>query len=398
MVNEVEMNQIYGKQAVIHCKKLHDNIVKIREALPEKTNIIAVVKGDAYGHGLTQMAEKLAKEKDVSILAVSSFQEALAISHTGKKILILYTVLPNNIRLFAKQSNLRSIIQNQIIFTLSTFDEIREYSELAEEIGIVLQIHMRLDFQGGVRGFLEREYFQALKILYEDNNLSIQGMYTHIYEAYAENEEKTRQILAKYAACFNALPMMYRRKLMIHMLTSVSYAKYKEYSYDAVRIGAAIYGLPVEKAELSGQAERTVARTSCVMTISANIVKIIEIDHDASIDYRGSKESKKRTIGLLPIGCWDIPHFFRGESCKVAVKGKVTTVIGEPCMDTCCVDLTDIDGVTIGDEVFFLDDQAGVTLPEKLRENGYGLDDCQALYAGMGRLPKIFVKVEEDGE
>lgn len=392
------MNHIYGKQAVIHCEKLHENIVHIKEALPEKTDIIAVVKGDAYGHGLKQMAEKISEEKDVAMLAVSSFQEALTISHTGKKILILYTVLTDNIRLFSKQDNIRKIVQDQIIFTISTFDEIKQFSELAEEIGVKIQVHMRLDFQGGVRGFTEAEYQQAFELLYQNEWLLLKGIYTHVYEAYAEDEVVTKQVMTKYASCFEALLAEHRCKLMIHMLTSVSYVKYREFCYDAVRIGAAIYGLPVEKAELMSMPRTIAARTRCILTISANIVKIIEIDCNASIDYRGKKKEKNRKIGLLPIGCWDIPHFFRGESCKVWLRGMITNVIGEPCMDTCCIDLTDIDEVMVGDEVFFLNDQEGVSLPEKLRENGYGLDDCQSLYAGMGRLPKLYEKVEEYGK
>ena len=192
--------------------------------------------------------------------------------------------------------------------------------------------------------------------------------------------------MKEYEECFNSLPRECEGKIMRHLLTSPSFEEYSQYSFDAVRIGAALYGMPTgykdSKLDLK-----------CVMSITANIVNIVEEETSVSIDYSGQTKDVKK-VALVPIGNWDIPHFFNGKETHVKLNGVLTTIAGEACMDTCCVDISNVPDVVEGDTVYFMDDQPGITFEEKMKENGYDMNDCQMLYVGVGRLPKIYENAE----
>lgn len=384
------MSNKLGRQAIIDCGKLHENIAQIKSVLPEQTGIIAVVKGDAYGHDIRIMAKELSMDRNVTMLAVSSLEEARAISTVRQDILVMYPVYISVIRNMMQENNFeenKKLIQEKFIFTIGNLKEYNLYKGLAQQFGISFRIHLRLDFQGGVKGFSKAEYENInINEILNDRELRVCGIYAHVYSTYSDDRTLKINELEEYATCFRSLPDNYadnsEYKIMKHLLTTPCFEEFPQYCFDAVRIGAAIYGMPVGYS-------RSRLNLDCIMKISANIVRIVNEEEDVSIDYSGH-ESNAKKIALVPIGNWDIPHFFNGSECHVRVNGVLTTIVGEPCMDTCCIDVTNITDVDVGDTVYFLDDQPGITFLDKMKENGYNVNDCQMLYVGVGRLPKIY--------
>lgn len=383
------MSNKMGRQAVIHCDKLQGNIQRIKSVLPTDVGIIAVVKGEAYGHGLRAMSKELSMNKNIKMLAVSSLEEARAIATVRQDILIMYPVYTSVIKQMMENDGMdecKKILEEKVIFTVGSAFEYKVYKELATQLGIKFRVHLRLDFQGGVRGFSKKEFNDNYEYMLEEDELRVCGLYAHVYSTYTEDTKAKKKDLEEYANCFNSLDPKYRNRLMVHMLTSPSFEEFPEYSFDAVRVGAAIYGMP------TGYKKSTL-NLECVMSISANIVNIVEENEGKSLDYTGQTRNITK-VGLLPIGNWDIPHFFRGKECHLRVNGVLTTLAGEACMDTCCVDVSNVPNVAVGDTVYFLDEQPGITFEEKMKENGYSMSDCQMLYGGAGRLPKIYESKE----
>lgn len=382
------MGKKLGRQAIIDCKKLHKNVEQIKSVLPKSCGIIAVVKGNAYGHDLCLMAKELSMNKNVTMLAVSSLEEARDISMVRQDILIMYPVYISVIKKMLQENDFeenKKLLQEKFIFTIGNANEYKVYKELAQQLGLRFRVHIRLDFQGGVRGFLQED-FEEIKQILDGEELRVCGIYAHVYSVYGTDKALKQKELEAYAAYFRALPKMYDGKIMRHLLSTPGFEEFSDYAFDAVRIGAAIYGMPTGYADSKLKLE-------CVTKISANIVQIVETREGVSIDYSGH-ESNAKKIALVPIGNWDIPHFFNGRQCHVRVNGVLTTIAGEPCMDTCCVDVTDVPDVSVGDTVYFLDNQPGITFQDKMTENGYDMNNCQMLYVGVGRLPKIYENAE----
>lgn len=379
-----------GRQAIINCDKLQGNIERIKAVLPKEVGIIAVVKGEAYGHGLRAMSKELSMNKNIVMLAVSSLEEARAIATVRQDILIMYPVYTSVIKKMMgndTSGDMKKILEEKVIFTVGSLFEFKVYKELASQMGIRFRVHLRLDFQGGVRGFSKKEFQENYHTMIETKELEVCGLYAHVYSTYSGDRKLKEEELQEYAEVFDTVGNKYKDRIMKHILTSPSFEEFPEYSFDAVRVGAALYGMP------TGYKESNL-KLDCVMSISANIVNIVEKEEDMSLDYSGQTRDIKK-VGLLPIGNWDIPHFFRGDECRLRVNGVLTTLAGEACMDTCCVDVTNVPNVAVGDTVYFLDDQPGITFQDKMKENGYTMSDCQMLYVGAGRLPKIYSSEEQ---
>lgn len=384
-------NLIMGKEMLIDCKKLRDNISKIKEDVGGKAKIIAVIKGNAYGHGIGNMATELSKNEDVSMLAVSSFDEAKLVSYQKKPILVMYPVVPEEIARAvdeaANPQHVRHVIENKIIFTISNTNEIDGFERVAKRKNLRIQVHARLDFRGGARGLDRQSAMEQLMRLRDIEEIRLCGLYAHVYAAYS-SESLAEEEFLEYAEFVEALDRDFRQTLMVHFLTSVSFFNKPKYIFDAIRVGAAVYGMPV-----SEDPKRN-SRYECVMQIRSQLVNIVELDKDAKIDYSDEKLESVKRIGIVPIGNWDIPHFFQGETCRVSINGQLTTTAGSPCMDTCCIDLSELKDVKVGDIVYFLGDRDGIDFVSKMKENNYEVKDCQMLYVGIDRLPKTMMNRE----
>lgn len=241
-----------------------------------------------------------------------------------------------------------------------------------------------MDFQSSIKGFSREKYEEHKNQLFCMDGINICGIYTHSYECYQDDDTKTRSVLEEYAAVFSELPPQTREKLTLSLLTSVSFFKYPEYSFDMVRLGAALYGLPLG----SG---KTVPRLEPIMSVRSTVINIMQVTQTSNFDYTGKLPDNVRTIAHISIGCWDIPNIFRGSECCTVIRDHLCRIVGEPCMDTCCVDITGLDDIRLNDEVLFLGDRQGVRFNDLAKRCGYNIYDCQMLFAGMSRLVKEYI-------
>ncbi|HAG68940.1 MAG TPA: hypothetical protein DCL38_03090 [Lachnospiraceae bacterium] len=377
-------------QAQIDCKKLLENVSIIRRSVPESAELAAVVKGDAYGHGITAVSTILGKCDDISMLVVASLDEAMKVYDAGvtKQILILGDPSRDEIErvLAGRSKEEQPALIDRLIFSMYCPKELEDFCGLAHRFdGHSFNVHIRLDFASGVRGVSRREYPQIRELLSDEKKVNICGIYAHVYSAYQNDPVKTRRDLEEYAAVFREIPEELRRRLKLHLLSSVSSFCYPEYTFDMVRIGALLYGMPVRPVE--GKS----FRTGMVMTITCLVLRCVELNENAVLDYEGNLPEGVRRVALISAGNWDIPQFFRSRRPRVSIRGKLFPIVGSPCMDNCCVDITGNDDVMPGDTVYILGDLPGVTFMEWVEATGFDYDDCQMLLAGINRLSKSLV-------
>ena len=384
------MKEDFGRQAIIDFDLLDENIELVKKNIINNAGIIAVLKGDAYGHGLRAMAKEISKNRNVSMLAVSSLEEARAICDTNKDILILYPVVFFTIRKMANDKcnteKNRDALKNKFIFSISNMNEYEMFCELSKETGICFRVHLRLDFQSGVKGFTKKDYLNIKDRIFEEKGINVCGIYAHLCSAYSDDYACTQKELEEYDEVFADIPSKIRKRLMVHLLTSASFERFKDYQYDAVRVGTVLYGLP---SNAPSDKDR-----KCIMKIYANIVNIVDVANASSVDYSGALDKSIKRVALVPVGRWDIPHFFLGEKCSVKVAGHLTKVAGSPCMDTCCIDVTGLMDVKVGDEVYFLDNESEISFDDKIKENHFDVTSCEMIFAGISRLPKIYIRSE----
>lgn len=372
----------YLTYAQIDIDKIKNNIKVIKKSIGNNCKLLIVVKGNAYGHGLIPFIKEIENYKEVDYIAVATLVEVKkCINAKFSKPILILNIVPV-IYLDDLNKNL-----DKIILSVYNFEHARDLNEYGIKHNIKLNVHIRIDLYKNGKGMTIEEYQSHEKEIYKLKGLNIQGIYSHIYSAYSFEEKYIEDDLDKFDNFVNSIESNIRKNLTIHISTSVMLFKYPKYYYDMVRVGAAAYGLPINntKDKYKGLIP--------IMEIKGHVVGIQQLTKTSYIDYENFSNSdfKNRKIAQVSFGHWDAPKIMDSKTVYVNINGKVTKLIGEPCMDSCCIDIEGIDNVKVNTEVILLGDYEGVTLDDKIRDCGLKVSNCQYMFAGMERIPKIYI-------
>ena len=304
---------------------LLNNISQIKKQLKSSVKFMAVVKANAYGHGLLEMSS-IIKNK-VDYLAVFSFEDAVFLREQGiKKPLLVMS------RIFPKQIDLA--IKHNIEVTVSTFDILK--------IKKNLKIHICVDTGLGRDGFTSSDLEKVVSLL-KKSPLKLCGIYAHFAAAdeskFDDYSKKQVQELLRWKAEFGVA--------LIHHAASAGTIYGKNHpDFDMVRIGISLYGLWP-----SSQRNKSV-KLEPVLSWRARISEVKFMPKDSAVSYGCthilSRDSK---IAVLPIGYFDgISRISSGKS-QVILRGKKVPQIGRVTMNLITLDVTDVAQAKVGDVV-----------------------------------------------
>lgn len=317
--------------AEVDLRALCHNLRVIRSHVGYKTQILAIVKADAYGHGMVPIAQALKKE-GVKFFGVASIDEALTLRAVcrSEKILVLGTFHRNQID---------SYIKNKVLPTVSSVEDAQLLNEAAAKSKIKISIHAKVDTGMGRLGVWYEEadvFFQELAAL---KNLTVEGIYTHF--AGADHDKKFTQTQMKR---FNRVIQKARshglKPVYMHAANSMGLASFKKMHLNLVRPGIILYGIsPAKKVPLPKQLKP-------ILTLKTRIAFIKEVNKGTPISYHGTYVTPSKTlIATLPIG---YSHGYRvafSNKATVQVKGKSFPVVGRVTMDQTLVDLGRAGGI-----------------------------------------------------
>jgi alanine racemase len=335
--------------AEVNLDQLAANVRLIRRSVHRACEIMGVVKADAYGHGVQQVAPVMLAN-GVSRLAVSMLDEAIELRLAGIEVPIL--VLG-----FTDPRRAREILNYRITQTVYSRDLAQALSDAAVSLSCEARIHIKVDTGMGRVGFLAG--YQAVKEITWIRALPgivIEGMYTHFATA---DEEDVRFVWQQFEQFMNISDELNRIGLSIpikHVCNSAATMRFPAMHLDMVRPGLILYGMippgcPDAWTELKP-----------AMTLKTSVVLNKTVPPGFSISY-GRLFSTDRTsqIATIPIGYADgFSRRLTGRA-EVLVHGQRAPVVGRICMDTCMIDVTSIQGgpVMAGDEVVLFGSQPG---------------------------------------
>lgn len=326
--------------AEIHLDCIINNYKSIKQKVNGKT-VIPVVKADAYGHGDIHVVSTL-YNIGVRIFAVSLIEEAINLRNRFKDI---------NILIFGQVStkDLPDLSKNEITFTIS--DDTMISAVLSSDLN--LKFHINVDTgmnRLGLKSFATITHF--MKEIESNNNLELEGIYTHLATADSDEDYSMEQI-QKFKNIIEKLPY---KPPMIHLSNSSSSIKYEQ-SMDFtthVRLGIMLYGLSLEK-------DDTFLKPAMVFKTKINYIKSLKAHEFVSynITYQAQKDE---TIAVLPVGYAD--GFIRkNQGGFVSINKKKYEIIGRVCMDLTMIRIDDAvslqdDVILMGDDVVTIDDVA----------------------------------------
>ena len=336
----------------IDARALHHNVETFLRLIPETTRFMAVIKSNAYGHGLVQVAKLLATLPPTTYnlqpiwFGVDSITEALRLRREGIKnpLFVLGYTLP---------SRLEEAADKNIVLTVSSFDALKEITPLTQRP----IFHIKVDTGMHRQGFLPDQTSQLVKLL-KLNKLIPGGIYTHFASA---RDPKDREFTVKQVNTFQEIISCFQDAGFSHLITHAAASGgtllFPESHFDMVRVGMGMYGYwpseeskipfhpPLPKGERGGFLKP-------VLTWKTIISEVKEIPRGSFVGYDGTERVERNTkLAVLPIGYWH--GYDRGLSSigEVLAQGKRAKVLGRISMDMIAVDVTDIPSVKIGEEV-----------------------------------------------
>jgi len=338
------------------------NVKAIRSILKKKTRLYAVVKSNAYGHGLREFS--LIVNGKVDGFCVDSTREGKTLRDVGikKHILILGPTLSNKEVKLAAENNLE--------ITISTFESLKQISAIKEKPFFQIKVDTGMHRQG----FFVKDLQKVIDII-KNGNLSgkLKGVYTHFasakdvtYPHYTKNQIKK----------FKEVQIMFKKSgfnnVIFHSSATGGTILYPQSHFDMVRIGIGLYGyFPSKESKI--QHSLINKKTLHLKTVLSWKTKISEIKKLKKGDFVGYDLTEKidndTFVAIIPIGYWH--GFSRALSHKgqVLIKGKKCKVVGRVSMDIIIINCGNIntkvgDIVTIigksGKKIFTADDQMDI--------------------------------------
>lgn len=323
-------------KAIINLRNYRKNLSTIKRNTQRK--IMAVVKSNAYGHGIIPMATYVEDVVDSYAVAILEEAEKLRRSGIRKPILVLGYVNPLDLEI---------VIKNEICITIHSSKQWQEWKKQLESkknLAKVLNVHIKINTGMNRLGFNSKmEFVQVLDEIKATEGICVDGIFTHFATADTTGDPLIDLQETRFKSFIEEIDTT---NLTVHIANS-AYTLCRENAvmYDMVRIGISGYGM------LPDHNANPFVQTNPLIELKTAIVAIQELEKGDTVGYGASyKAEKKEQIGIIPIGYGD--GLFRTYAKKgyVLVNGKKRRFAGDRiCMDQSMIILGD--GDKIGDEV-----------------------------------------------
>ena len=330
------------------------NIQTCRTSVGPRCRLLALVKGNAYGHGLLESARVLL-EAGVDVLGVEAIGEAVALRVSGIDCPIL-VIGP------IPAANLPFLLSHRITPLLVSLEQVHSVGALTHQHGCELEVHLKFDTGMHRQGIMPEELHELTAVLAKYPGLLIGGVATHLARAdEVEHPEWTRRQLDNFRAVVAALAAAGVQAPVQHAANSAAMLLWPETHLDMVRVGIACYGFWPGEAVRCATAGRLTLRP--VMTWKTRVAAVKPVRCGCAVGYSGSyTTTREALIATLPIGYYD--GYARGLSNRgqVLIHGQRAPVCGRVSMNLTTVDVTDIPAAQPGDEVVLLGRQAAALI------------------------------------
>jgi len=325
---------IYRCWAEIDRSALRHNAAVVRERIGS-AELLAVVKADAYGHGMIGVAQALAN--DVQLFGVANLEEAIALrNELSHPIIILGPAL---------SEERSTIIERGFIPSISTFAEAQDFADFGRSAPVLM--NFKIDTGMGRMGVPAPDAVAVFKRVSVLPNIKIHSISTHLPVS-NEDAQYTRDELLRFGQDVKQLRAEVPGNYKAHVLQSAGLLAFNKEIFDIVRAGIVLYGIsPLQ--EFQNLLKQ-------VMTWKTRIALVRDMPKGSSISYgRTFITPRKMRIATLSAGYADgYPRHLSNRDAAVLVRGQRCPLLGRVTMDLMMIDVSKIDNVQVGDEVVLM--------------------------------------------
>ncbi|MCE5315438.1 MAG: alanine racemase [Armatimonadota bacterium] len=324
--------------AEVDLSAIRNNVKAIRKRVGEPVKIMPAVKANGYGHGAIQVS-RACLDGGADALCVSSLEEGVELRDAGVDVPILTLgCLPVNAA--------QAMVDYGITSTVCEIDYANALSDAAVRLGKTTLVHIKIDTGMGRIGIRPNDTLDFARTLAALPNVLIEGMFTH----FPCSDESDRSFTLGQIEAFRDTAIRLKRAgievPLLHTSNSGGILAFPEADFNAVRPGIMIYGYYP-----SDEVARSIPIREA-MTLKTHITFLKNAERGTSISYGRTHVLKRKSrVATLPIGYGDGYPRLLSNKGEAVVRGTRVPLIGRVCMDQCMIDVTDVPGVGVGDEV-----------------------------------------------
>lgn len=322
----------------VNLDAIAQNVKNIKKLIGEKKELMAVVKGNAYGHDILEVSP-VVLENGATRLAVARLEEGIILRKAGITVPILVLGL-------TLKQQAEFLVSYDITPAVCEFEMIEKLSESAVQMNKMTKIHLKVDTGMGRIGIFPDDVLRFIKRIKALKNVEIEGIFTHFSVANEKDKFYTEEQFRKFIEILTVLEKEGIKIPIKHVGNSATLLDLPHMWLDMVRPGLAIYGLYPSK-----EVKKTINLIPA-QQFKTKIVFIKELPLGESISYGRTYITKRRMrVASLPVGYADGYNRLLSNQGEVLVRGQRVPIIGRVCMDQCMIDVTNLTQVEIGDEV-----------------------------------------------
>ncbi|MFA6271557.1 MAG: alanine racemase [Patescibacteria group bacterium] len=329
----------------IDSRALKYNLAKFRELTGPEVLLMPIIKSNAYGHGIVEVANILS-DSGVDYLGVVNGTEALLLRNKAlnNPILVLS---------YFEKRQIKELIERNIDLVVYDFDTAEEISKIASTLNIIAKIHIKVDTGTSRLGILAEEAADFVEKCSKLSMVEIIGVFTHFADSENNDWDFTNSQIEKFRNLLFSLQRMGIKIPIPHAACSAATLVSANTHFNMVRVGIATYGLwPSENNKITVRKKFPDFELQPVLSWKTRIIQIKHLPKGSLIGYGCSYKLKKDSmIAILPIGYNEGYSRQLSNKGTVLVGGKKCPVIGKVCMNLTIIDVSNVDSVAAGDEV-----------------------------------------------
>jgi len=364
--------------AEIDLDAIAHNVRALKAWVGEKTHLLAIVKGNGYGHGALPVA-RTALEAGATWLGVNMCDEGIQLRQGGISAPILIVG-------FTPPSQAATLVAQRLVPTVNTV-EMAEAISAAASPADPLPVHVKVDTGLSRYGLMPDEVVPFARRLGQMPGIRLEGLFTHFADADSADKTSARKQTSIYTDTLRRLEQAGITIALRHAAASGATLDMPETHLDMVRCGITVYGLYP-----SDDVTRAVVLRPA-LSLKGRVARLRTLPTGTGIGYGSTFVTARRTlVALIPIGYADGVKRAYSNRGSVLIRRQRARLVGRVSMDQLVVDVTDVAGVREGDEAVLIGRQGDDAITVEDMARIIGTINYEVVVGLSARLPRLYLR------
>ncbi|MBT4484173.1 MAG: alanine racemase [Candidatus Latescibacteria bacterium] len=355
------------------------NLEKIIRFIGSPVRLMAVVKANAYGHGMVECA-RTAFETGVSMLGVAYASEGVLLrqAHITAPVLVMG---PDSF------DNLGIMIDNDLTIALTSFEMLEVLKKTLASRAAACKVHIKVDTGMGRIGIQHDRAMELVEDAWNTYGITVEGIFSHFPSADEDKDPFSREQIKKFATLLETLSQRGKRPEIAHICNSAGTLKFSEAHFDLVRTGIMTYGL------IPYPGSNEILEVEPVLSLQSRITFIKEVPAGFPVSYGNTFVTKRASrLATIPVG---YAHGYKrhlSNKGKAIVNGVPVPTAGRVCMDQTVFDITDAGDARLGDPVILIGSQGNARITAEDHAEIGGTITHEIVTGITDRVSRTFIK------